>query len=96
MTAIRDDINNSAIIGAGFGTAFLVVFLILALTGWYQSMQSGEESRKSGAPATLQAYKADQGDKLNGYGWVDQSKNKARIPVERAMDLTLREIAAGK
>src|SRR5436309_10181931 len=33
---------------------------------------------------------------LNSYAWVDKGKGVARIPIERAMQLTLRDLASKK
>ncbi len=38
--------------------------------------------------ADLNAYKAQQNDLLNNYGWVDKDAGVARIPIERAIELT--------
>ncbi len=35
-------------------------------------------------------YCAQQAELLNGYGWVDQSAGIARIPIDRAMELTIK------
>lgn len=39
--------------------------------------------------AEMTALLAAQNEKLNNYGWVDQSNGIVRIPIERAMDLIL-------
>src|SRR5205085_3503691 len=33
---------------------------------------------------------------LNSYAWVDKGKGIARIPIDRAMELTLRDLASKK
>jgi hypothetical protein len=38
---------------------------------------------------TLDAYRAAQQQQLNSYGWVDRSAGVVRIPIDRAMDLTV-------
>lgn len=94
MTAIRDDLDNSAIIGVGISLAFVVVFLILVLQAWYTNLNDAEMSRKAGTPRSLETYRAEQAEKLGQYGWVDQDKGQVRIPVERAKALTLRAMSA--
>lgn len=37
----------------------------------------------------LQTYCSDETEKLNTYGWVDQHAGVVRLPIERAMALTL-------
>jgi len=38
---------------------------------------------------TLKDYQAEEGSKLNGYGWVDKNAGVVRIPIDRAMQITL-------
>lgn len=35
----------------------------------------------------LKAFRAEQEEELNSYGWVDQAHGTVHIPIERAMDL---------
>jgi len=93
MTAIRDDVNNAAIIGVGFGLAFVVVFLIFILEAWSMKLDTEMTMEKKGTPASLSTYRAEQAKKLGDYGWVDQGKNQVHIPIERAMELTLSDLA---
>ncbi|HHB90475.1 MAG TPA: hypothetical protein ENK60_04135 [Anaerolineae bacterium] len=37
------------------------------------------------------AYKAQQEELLNSYGWVDKDAGIARIPIERAIELTAQQ-----
>lgn len=38
-------------------------------------------------PLNLEAYKAEQTQRLQSYGWVDRSANAVHLPIGRAMDL---------
>jgi hypothetical protein len=42
----------------------------------------------------LQKLKADQGKEAVSYGWIDQEKRIARIPVEKAMEVILPKLRA--
>ena len=42
----------------------------------------------------LSKIRAEQDRMAETYGWVDQSKGVVRLPIERAMELTLRDINA--
>ena len=44
--------------------------------------------------SALRALRADEQAKLTHYQWVDQKKGVLRVPLERAMELTLAEWAA--
>ena len=92
MTVIRDDINNAAVIGFGFGLTFFVVFLIFILEAWAMKLDTEMSVSKKGTPASLSTYRDEQNVKLTGYGWVDQGKGQVRIPIERAMELTVTEL----
>ncbi len=41
--------------------------------------------------ADLNAYKAQQNELLNSYGWVDKGAGIAHIPIERAIELTAQQ-----
>jgi hypothetical protein len=43
------------------------------------------------APKDLKQYKAEQGEILNSYGWVDQNAGIVRIPIDRAMDILVQK-----
>jgi hypothetical protein len=43
------------------------------------------------APKDLKQYKAEQGEILNSYGWVDQKAGVVRIPIDRAMDILVQK-----
>lgn len=67
-----------------------------------EQRQLPPEPRLQGAPGTkyeledpaleYRAYEKEEEDKLNSYGWVDQSKNQARIPIDEAMKLVLPQL----
>ncbi len=42
-------------------------------------------------PQDLQRMLGEQGATLSGYGWVDEKKGIVRVPIERAMDLVLKD-----
>ena len=50
------------------------------------------DSRKQ----TLRESRAMQQEDATTYGWVDKSKGIVRIPIERAMELTVRNLSADR
>ena len=46
---------------------------------------------QTAAPTDLKQYHEQQDQILKSYGWVDQKNGVARIPIDRAMDLTLQK-----
>ena len=86
----------------GIGGIWLSVFLnrlkkashvfLLILLGIIESqlldqrLLQAEPRLQSNPPAELEAYLARENQLLSSYGWVDQKKGIARIPIRRAMD----------
>lgn len=91
MTVMKDDIDNTRVIGIAATGAFLVAALVYGLYAIYLKMDMDREQSYYSVPMKLRDYKSEQATQLNGYGWVDQGKT-VRIPIDRAMELTLRDI----
>lgn len=51
--------------------------------------QSSEPRLQDDPAAELARLRAEEDRKLNTYGWVDREASVVRIPIERAIDLTL-------
>jgi len=72
------------------GTFLLVAWLVSFMRSYTQPAPLGTarvaERRKARAEAATAATEA-----LNTYGWVDQGKGIARMPISNAMVLTVRE-----
>jgi hypothetical protein len=45
--------------------------------------------------ADLRAFRAREDSVLEGYGWADRAAGKARVPVERAMEMWVKRTGAG-
>jgi len=77
-----------AIIGA-----LAILVLILALQAMFYSSQEAERGNKVNAsdPADLSRLRAQQLEQLNGYRWIDPSKGLVAIPIDQAMELTVRD-----
>lgn len=43
---------------------------------------------------TLEEVRATETQKLTGYGWVDQKAGVVQLPIDRAIELTARDLAA--
>lgn len=77
--------------------AVAVISLVVALGGQFQAQKvtafpvdtTGfkEPVLQIDPVGDLKAYKAQQDELLNSYGWVDKEAGVARIPVERAIEL---------
>ena len=93
MSTSQDPKALSIIFGGLVGAVgvFLVVILLQIV---FFRMQEMETAKKvvSMAPEELATMRAQQQANLNGYGWVDESAGVVRIPIERAMELTVQDI----
>jgi hypothetical protein len=95
------DKPDAALIATLGGTgAVLLLVLIIALQVLYYHAAQEETLRKviSVPPYEYNTLVARQLEQLQGpqaYRWVDQAKGKVGLPIDRAMELVVRERAAG-
>ncbi len=84
------------------GIVFLAVWLLINFLGAGMNLSSSTniaqptppEPRLQVAPEEeYQNLKSTQESILNSYGWVDQSNGMARIPIDRAMELVVTQLA---
>ena len=71
-------------------TFFLMAFLIW-MTKEYTQPRSITANRAKDRAENLQKVKEAVGPALNEYGWQDQEKGFVRVPINRAMELTVNE-----
>ena len=77
-------------------STFFVVAVIFALTGLYNAERQSLEDTWAGAKvADTQANEAEQAERLGTYAVLDEASGKLRIPIERAMELTVKERSEG-
>jgi hypothetical protein len=76
------------------GLAAMLSFALITkwMIGGSEARVSLDEKRAGERAEILQKLQAEDSPKLAEYGWVDKEKQLVRIPVERAMELTLAEI----
>ena len=99
--AQTDDAGSSVDVGAvvmvGVVSLMVLAIVIVSSWAWFNALRFEEEERQIvEAPyAELENLQMDQRIRLASYGWVDQSKGKAHIPIERAMSIYARSSRAG-
>src|SRR3982751_1110940 len=71
----------------------LVVFVLVAATPHGDTY---EQKRAKAREEKLKTTKDATAKDLNSYAWVDKGKGVARIPIDRAMQLTVRDLASKK
>ncbi len=93
MPAAKDNLDTGVIATIGILLVILVFALILLVQGWFYKAQADEYVRKVVEPrsAELASAVADQQDALHRYRLLDEASGKVAIPIERAMELVVRE-----
>lgn len=86
--------TNAALIAVvSLVSAVLTFVVVVGLQALYYRFEAREFERKvvEGVPEELRSIRSEQNDVLNGYRWIDQEAGIVAIPIERAMDLMVRE-----
>lgn len=88
---------------APFSTWFGIVLLfalfgviVLGIIGPAPRGSDYEETRAKKRMENLKTSREEAVKALNTYGWIDKNKGVARIPIERAMELTVTKLAQQK
>src|SRR5436190_3927461 len=70
--------------------------IVLAIIGPAPRGSDYEETRAKKRVENLKTVREEANKALNTYGWIDKTKGTARIPIGRAMELTVAELAKQK
>lgn len=88
---------------SGFGAwlGIVLLFFVFALFVWavMKIVPHRDDYEKKRAEVRLEKLKPvreEAAKALSGYGWVDKSKGVVRLPIDRAMELTVAELAQKK
>ena len=94
-TAARPPISFGAWLGVVLLFLFfgIFVFVLVAATPHGNNY---EQKRAEARKKKLNDARTAAAQELNSYAWVDKGKGVARIPIDRAMQLTLRDLASKK
>jgi hypothetical protein len=94
-TAARPPISFGAWLGVVLLFLFfgIFVFVLVAATPHGNNY---EQKRADARAKKLNDARTVASKELNSYAWVDKGKGVARIPIDRAMQLTLRDLASKK
>jgi hypothetical protein len=88
-----------SMLGAWLGVVLLFVVFALFVWAVLGMMPHGDRYEQKRAAARLDKLKTvreETNGPLVGYAWVDKAKGTVRIPIERAMELTVAELAQKK
>jgi len=88
-----DDPRAPETLVAGVLGAILVFAIIVGLQAFFYTMQENERADKviKAAPEELTRLRAEQTERIGQYRWVDPVGGIATLPIERAMELTVRD-----
>jgi hypothetical protein len=91
-----NDLDTMKIAVVGLLGALLTLAIVLALQVLYYSAASEQFERKVVQAPTTQSdtLLAEQATKLTRYDWIDPGKKKVMIPIDRAMELVVKELSA--
>jgi uncharacterized protein (DUF58 family) len=84
---------------AWFGIVLLFALfgvIVFAIIGPSQRGSDYEETRAKKRIENLKTLREETDKALTTYGWIDKNKGVARIPIERAMELTVADLAKQK
>ena len=70
--------------------------IVLAVIGPAPRSDDYEQKRAKARDEKLKTAREEDAKALTSYGWIDKNKGVARIPVARAMELTVAELAQKK
>ena len=97
--SLRQVAHARAPLSAWFGIVLLFALfgvIVLAIIGPSPRSSDYEETRAKKRVENLKTVREEANKALNTYGWIDKTKGTARIPIGRAMELTVAELAKQK
>jgi len=91
-----NDLNVTAIAVATFIGAALTFAAIIGLQVLYYAVANRQHEEKVIAVPTFESDSAiaEQEVRLTRYGWIDREKDQVAVPIERAMELVVRELSS--
>src|SRR5216110_1682515 len=97
--SLRQVAHARALLSAWFGIVLLFALfgvIVLAIIGPSPRRSDYEETRAKKRVENLKTLRDEADKALTNYAWVDKNKGVARIPIERAMELTVADLAKQK
>ena len=97
--SLRQVVHSRAPLSTWFGIVLLFALfgvIVLAVIGPAPRGSDYEETRAKKRMENLKASRDDATKALTTYGWIDKNKGVARIPITRAMELTVAQLAQRK
>ena len=97
--SLRQVAHSRAPLSTWLGIVLLFVLfgvIVLAVIGPAPRGSDYEETRAKKRIDNLKSTREEAAKTLTTYGWIDKNKGVARIPIDRAMELTIAKLAQQK
>ena len=97
--SLRQVAHSRAPLSTWFGIVLLFALfgvIVLAVIGPAPRGSDYEQTRAKKRAELLKTSREEAAKALTTYGWIDKNKGVARIPIERAMELTVTELTQQK
>jgi uncharacterized protein (DUF58 family) len=97
--SLRQVAQARAPLSTWFGIVLLFALfgvIVLAIIGPSPRSSDYEETRAKKRVENLKTLREETDKALTTYGWIDKNKGVARVPIERAMELTVADLAKQK
>src|SRR5467141_766157 len=97
--SLRQVAHGRTPLSAWFGIVLLFALfgvIVLAIIGPAPRSSDYEETRAKKRVENLKTLREETDKALTSYGWIDKNKGVARVPIERAMELTVADLAKQK
>ena len=97
--SLRQVVHSRAPLSTWLGIVLLFALfglIVLVVIGPAPRGSDYEQTRAKKRAELLKTSREQAEKALTTYGWIDKSKGVARIPIERAMELTVAELAQQK
>jgi hypothetical protein len=97
--SLRQVVHSRAPLSTWLGIVLLFALfgvIVLAVIGPAPRGSDYEQTRAKKRAELLKTSREEAAKALTTYGWIDKNKGVARIPIERAMELTVAELAQQK
>ena len=98
MAAAKEDLNTPLIVTIGVVFVVLTFVFIVLLQAFFYDASRAEQVRKVVEPRSeaLAGAVAEQQAVLGSYRWTDREQGRFGIPIERAMELVVRDAAGNE
>jgi hypothetical protein len=89
----KSDVHSMLIVVWGVGFTAVVAVMLIWLHSWFFVVRNDvvQDRVLSVQDPRLQELRAVETEELTTYGWVDEEQGVVRIPIDRAMDLLVKE-----